>query len=353
MTDPEQELERPAQAVVAAARRRVVALSTVLAAGTGAAGIGLAIAIGGALESIAAQAAVGVSGEVEAMIGRAQAAAAIAVVVAAASGVGCLVWVVRRYERALDGMRTRLEAADEASRDRARATRRAVVDGLVHLAGSRDADTREHLSRIRRYVRLLGEELSEVHPEVDELFIEMMVETSPLHDIGKVGVSDEVLLKPGPLTDEQRRHMEQHVTHGLDTLIEVRRRYGDDDYLRVACEIAFAHHERFDGTGYPFGLAGETIPLAARIVAVADVYDALRTQRVYKDAYDHATARSVIVEHGGTHFDPDVVAAFLRVESRFEAIGDEIAAQERGSAAPTIEVTRSTPDESASVASDG
>ena len=199
-------------------------------------------------------------------------------------------------------------------------SRSAVIQGMARLAESRDDQTGQHLDRIRGYVRILGESLVGAHPEVTPQFVETIVETSALHDIGKVGVPDHVLLKRGSLTDEEREIIKKHTLIGGDTLLAIRERWGSDEFIITACEIVFAHHERYDGTGYPFGLSGDVIPLATRIVAVADVYDALTSARAYKEAYSHDAALEIIESAAGTHFDPVVVRAFLTTAPRFAAL---------------------------------
>jgi putative two-component system response regulator len=149
-----------------------------------------------------------------------------------------------------------------------------------------------------------------------------------LHDIGKVAIPDAVLLKPGKLTEDEFELMKTHTTHGATTLRSALQEHPGAKYLQMAVEIAAAHHERFDGKGYPAGLAGDEIPLAARIVSVADVYDALTTKRVYKDAFDHEHARSIIIKGSGTQFDPAIVEAFLRIEDRVHAIRERFAEPE-------------------------
>src|SRR5262249_30851358 len=144
--------------------------------------------------------------------------------------------------------------------------------------------------------------------------------TSPLHDIGKVGIPDGILLKPGKLTAEEFEIMKRHTTLGAETLDAALERFPEARFLQIARDIAATHHERWDGTGYPRGLAGRQIPLAGRIVALADVYDALTSKRAYKEAFTHAVARSIILEGSGSHFDPDVAGAFQRVEDQFIAI---------------------------------
>ena len=151
-----------------------------------------------------------------------------------------------------------------------------------------------------------------------------MTLTAALHDIGKVGIPDAVLCKPGLLNDEERKIIQKHPVIGGDTLLALKRRVEEDTFLVTATEIAFAHHEKWDGTGYPFGLAKDDIALAARIVAVADVYDALTCARVYKKAMPHEKARQIILEGSGTHFDPDVVEAFRKTDERIQTTADEL-----------------------------
>jgi HD-GYP domain-containing protein (c-di-GMP phosphodiesterase class II) len=232
--------------------------------------------------------------------------------------------VVMLYESRLAARNARLRAmVADGSRSKLQ-SRSAVILGLAKLAESRDDETGQHLDRIRRYVRILAEKLLETHPEVDRDFVEMVVETSALHDIGKVGIPDGVLLKDGGLTEEQRTIINKHPLIGGDTLLAVKRRWGDDEFLVTACEVVFAHHERWDGTGYPFGLSGDIIPLAARIVAVADVYDALTSPRVYKPEVPHEEARGIIAAGRGTQFDPDIVDAFLATEADFARVQQSV-----------------------------
>lgn len=199
----------------------------------------------------------------------------------------------------------------------------AAIFSLSKLAESRDPETGEHLERIREYCRLLAEELrklSKYRVLIDEPFIENLFAASPLHDIGKVGIPDAVLLKPGRLTPEEFVIMRTHTTIGAETLLAVDRQYPGSDMIRFGIEISEGHHERWDGSGYPHGLAGEEIPLVARIVGLADVYDALRSRRVYKDEMGHSEARKIIVEGRGNHFDPQIVDAFLASEDEFQRI---------------------------------
>lgn len=189
-----------------------------------------------------------------------------------------------------------------------------IVFALAKLADSRDPETGEHLQRIREYCKVLAEELGQdTHAGViDQDFIDAIYLASPLHDIGKVGIPDTILLKPGRLTDLEFDLMKEHCAIGADALEEVARHGEDGLFLRMAIQIARSHHERWDGTGYPDKLAGEAIPLAARITAVADVFDALTSARVYKEAFTTELARSMIEQDRGSHFDPAIVDAFLR-----------------------------------------
>jgi putative two-component system response regulator len=193
------------------------------------------------------------------------------------------------------------------------ATRDVAVFALAKLAESRDPETGEHLERLRSYSQILAEELRSHGPyqeQVDDHFLEDLYRSSPLHDIGKVGIPDAILRKPGRLTPSEFEVMKQHTTIGAEALEQAMRLTGCGGFLAMAVDIARYHHERFDGTGYPCGLRGLAIPLPARIVALADVYDALTSVRVYKEAYPAEQARSMILEQEGQHFDPAVVAAF-------------------------------------------
>ncbi len=228
--------------------------------------------------------------------------------------------LVRKYDSMVMRVNEQLEHEVERRTRRGLTIRNAVVFGLAKLADYRDTDTGAHLERICRYSVVLAQELCEQFPEVDHAWIERLRVAASMHDIGKVGIPDSILLKPGRLTDEERRIMETHPVIGADTLLAVRRRVGDDDLLTMGIQVALSHHERWDGTGYPFRLKGEQIPLAGRIVAVADVYDALTSKRVYKGAMGHEQAVAIIREGSGSHFDARVVEAFLRVSEQFNQV---------------------------------
>ncbi len=202
-------------------------------------------------------------------------------------------------------------------------TREMVIFSMAKLAESRDPETGRHLERVQQYSLALTRRLA-LRPRychlIDDEFIRLVYETSPLHDIGKVGIPDSVLLKPGRLNDDEFNIMKTHTLIGAETLDASLQYNPDARFLQVARDIAVAHHERFDGTGYPYGLKGEAIPLAARIVALADVYDALTSKRVYKEAYSQLLARQLILQEAGAHFDPEIVAAFQDIEQEFAQI---------------------------------
>ena len=207
---------------------------------------------------------------------------------------------------------------------------------LAGLAECRDHDTGHHILRTQAYIKLLAEHLAEhprFHAALDGQRLEMLIKASPLHDIGKVGIPDQVLLKGTALTDEEREIMKTHVLLGASTIQQAlddavtetdEAQLGDVNcvfhFLRVARTVALTHHERWDGAGYPHGLAGEAIPVEGRLMALADVYDALTRQRVYKDAVSLEDAANYILENRGSHFDPDIVDAFVRLRPSFEQI---------------------------------
>ena len=200
------------------------------------------------------------------------------------------------------------------------AKRNALIFGLAKLADYRDTDTGAHLERIGLYARVIADTMRPNHPEIDGKWIDRLVLASSLHDIGKVGIPDSILLKPGRLTDEERATMEKHTLIGADTLLAIRAKLGPDDFIDMGVEIALQHHEKWDGTGYPFGLSGTEISLAARIVALADFYDAVTSKRVYKEAMSHEDTSNLIRELRGSHFDPEVADAFFTNEREFNVI---------------------------------
>ena len=204
-------------------------------------------------------------------------------------------------------------------------TRDMAIFALAKLAESRDPETGHHLERVQLYSRILAQHLGatpKYRDQIDAEYVRLIYQTSPLHDIGKVAIPDCVLRKPGRFSDAEFAVMKTHAMAGAETLNAALERYPEARFLQVACEIAATHHERWDGSGYPKGLREEEIPLSGRIVALADVYDALTSRRCYKDPYAHSVARSIIVGDAGKHFDPDIVEAFIQVEGDFVAVYD-------------------------------
>jgi putative two-component system response regulator len=201
-----------------------------------------------------------------------------------------------------------------------------TIFALSKLAESRDDDTGQHLERVQRYCRLLAQRLLEAgsfSEVIDAAYVENIFWATPLHDVGKVAIPDAILCKPGKLTPDEFEIMKTHTTHGAATLNSVLERYPRNAFLHMGRDIALAHHEKWDGSGYPQGLAGSAIPLAARIMAFADVYDALTSERCYKPAFPHERSRDIILEGVGTHFDPDIARVFSAVEGEFRAIRAE------------------------------
>jgi len=233
------------------------------------------------------------------------------------------VFLLNRYEDKLANANEELEDEVGLRTQSLLRTRNAVIFGLAKLADSRDTFTGEHLDRIRSYVTILSSEMAKTNPDITHQYVADLAVASSLHDIGKVGVPDAILLKPGKLTPAERQAMELHTKLGSECLEAIQRQLGDDDFLQLAQLIALCHHEHWDGSGYPNGLQGQSIPLAARIVALADVYDALTTVRPYKGAADPREARDWIAGRYGTQFDPDVVEAFLNRIMDFERISQE------------------------------
>ena len=206
-------------------------------------------------------------------------------------------------------------------------TRDLALFAMAKLAESRDSETGAHIERVQSYTRLIARNLSaeaKAQYGVDEEYIRLLHQTSPLHDLGKVAIPDAILLKAGKLTTEEFTIMKTHTFVGAQTLDAALQRFPNARFLQMAREIAATHHEKFDGTGYPKGLVGTQIPLCGRLVAVADVYDALTTRRVYKDAMTHHQARAIILQNRGRHFDPDVVDAFVAAEEQIIAVRERL-----------------------------
>ncbi|MEJ2727560.1 MAG: HD domain-containing phosphohydrolase [Deltaproteobacteria bacterium] len=204
--------------------------------------------------------------------------------------------------------------------------RTATILGLAKLAEYRDEGTGTHLERIREYARILAVQLAK-NPKfsgvIDQQYIDDIYQSSILHDIGKVGTPDALLTKPGELTGKEFETIKRHTLMGGNALKAIESQIEGKSFLAMGKEIAYNHHEKWDGSGYPRGLKGEAIPLSARIIAVADVYDALTTKRFYKKAYSHAKARDMIIQLKGKHFDPEMINAFIAAADKFDHVRRE------------------------------
>lgn len=201
-----------------------------------------------------------------------------------------------------------------------------TILAMASLAETRDSDTGNHIRRTQKYVRALAKKLQH-HSRFEHFLSDEMIETlyksAPLHDIGKIGIPDKILLKPGKFTYEEFEIMKTHTTLGKNAIESAEKQLGMEvDFLKIAKEIACAHQEKYDGSGYPLGLKGDEIPISARLMAVADVYDALISRRVYKEPMDHERAVNIILEGSGSHFDPDIVNAFSELVEEFHVIAE-------------------------------
>lgn len=220
----------------------------------------------------------------------------------------------------------------ESSKEEVKTTRDVAIISLSALAESRDNETGAHILRTQEYIRALANHLSQFDHHKALLtpeYIELLYKSAPLHDVGKVGIPDNILLKPGKLTDEEFEIMKGHPEIGAKALSMAEKQLGSNSFLQLAKEIALTHHEKWNGTGYPNQLVGDEIPLSGRLMALADVYDALISERVYKKAFSHEKAKSIILEGNGTHFDPELVDAFVAIEDQFVAIADKYREMER------------------------
>lgn len=218
-------------------------------------------------------------------------------------------------------------AAEKARLERS--ARDGLIMRLAKLGSRHDTDSDGHHDRLAAYSVALARQLRGWFPEIDDDWIDRLGIASALHDIGQSGVDHAILLKPSRLTPGERRQMQKHPLIGADTLLDIRRQFGDDPLVMMGIQIALSHHERWDGHGYPYGLLADQIAPAARIVALADVYDALTSSRVYREAMGHAEAVDLIKSGSGTQFDPAVVSAFLKVQAEFEAIRGRFTPAER------------------------
>ena len=231
--------------------------------------------------------------------------------------------LVRQARRWLQDQNMALEAEVTRRMQENELIQAVSIRALAHLAETRDNETGNHIQRTQGYVRLLATRLA-MHPRfaatLTHKYIEVLVRSAPLHDIGKVGIPDHILLKPGKLTPEEWEVMKTHTTLGSNAITLAERDNPSVDFLAQAREIARWHHERWDGKGYPDGLVGDQIPISARLMAVADVFDALISKRVYKEAFSFESVRKIISDERGRQFDPDVTDAFVSGCEEFEAI---------------------------------
>jgi putative two-component system response regulator len=238
-------------------------------------------------------------------------------------------------KKALDSLSRQNDLLEEKVAERTREvqlSRDVTIQSLAALAETRDNETGGHIRRTQNYMFTLAHNMAD-HPRfshyLDEYTVRLIYKSAPLHDIGKVGVSDSILLKPGRLTEDEMEKMKQHTVFGKETIERAEILYkqagGISPFLTVAKEIAYSHHERWDGTGYPRGAKGDEIPIPGRLMALADVYDALVSRRVYKPPFAHSKAVGLILKDKGIHFDPDVVDAFQSLQEEFRRIALEFA----------------------------
>lgn len=230
-------------------------------------------------------------------------------------------------KQARDFMLAQNEILEEKVRERTSelaVTQDATIRSLATLAEMRDNETGAHLRRTQNYVRATARRLQNHHrfkDILDDATIDLIYKSAPLHDIGKVGIPDAILLKPGKLTPEEFTTMKEHAVFGRDALMAAEEQLGSNSFLKYAKDVALTHHENWDGSGYPQGLKGDDIPVAGRLMMIADVYDALISKRVYKPAFTHEMAMELIKEDSGKKFDPDIVTAFFEIEADIREIG--------------------------------
>ncbi len=230
---------------------------------------------------------------------------------------------LRQAQNALQQFNNRLQDMVAQQVEEIAQSQQAMIFALAKLSHTRDDDTGLHLERVQHLCKILATELAKTAPFNDQItsqFIDAIYHASPLHDVGKVGIADSILLKPGKLNDEEFLIMKTHTTIGASTLESVHLQYPHNAFVEMGIAIARHHHERWDGSGYPDRLAGEAIPLSARIMSLVDVYDALRARRPYKEPFSHERAMAIIEEENGRLFDPRLVQAFKSVQEQFDAV---------------------------------
>lgn len=257
--------------------------------------------------------------------------------------------LLARLETHLNLARLRKEAEDKNNQLEAlvakkvkqiTASQMGTITALAKLAEHRDEDTGSHLERVSAYCEIIARDLLKrnVIQGISENYICLLKDSSALHDIGKVAIPDHILLKPGRHTIEEFEIMKTHSKLGAETLRQVLETDPTNDFMKIGYEIALNHHEKWDGSGYPNGIAGENIPLSARIMAIADVYDALRSERCYKKGFSHSKAYAIIDEGKGSHFDPILVESFIREEKKFEAVWERFTKETQKSTEESVEI---------------
>ena len=230
---------------------------------------------------------------------------------------------LRRAQHSLRSFNNSLQEMVARQVEEIAQSQQAMIFALAKLSHTRDDDTGLHLERVQHLCRILATALAGTRQFAEAItaqFIEAIFHASPLHDVGKVGIADAILLKPGKLDEEEFRVMKSHTLIGATTLASVHRQYPSNAFVEMGIDIARHHHERWDGAGYPDALSGTAIPLSARIMALVDVYDALRARRPYKEPFSHERAMAIIAEGRGKNFDPDIVDAFHAVAGRFDEV---------------------------------
>lgn len=240
---------------------------------------------------------------------------------------------IRTLQASLEEHNRQLEHIVAAQVRKISESQMATIFALAKLAENRDTDTGEHLERVQEYCRVLAvalQERSEYSGLVTDDFIANIYQASPLHDIGKVAIPDSILLKPGRLTDEEFEIMRTHATVGAETLTAVLDKFPENAFVAMGIDIAMYHHERWDGAGYPEGLAGDRIPLPARVMAVVDVYDAFRSDRCYRSGLTHEATREIILDGRASQFDPVIADKFKELEAVFSEIYEETARRHGG-----------------------
>lgn len=236
---------------------------------------------------------------------------------------------LRRAKRQLSNQNKILEEKVRQRTEEISYTQDVIINALTSLAETRDKETGSHIIRTQYYVKILAQLIRKLPQYIDVLdddsTIEAIFKTAPLHDVGKVGIPDAILLKPGKLDAQEWEIMRTHATLGGDALKHARDSVQGKgaSFLKYAEEIAYGHHEKWDGSGYPLGLSGDNIPISARLMAIADVYDALLSKRCYKEAFSHSRALEIMLEGRGAHFDPVMLDVFLANEHLFFEIAEK------------------------------